>query len=368
MKVLVTGANGFIGKNLLIHLKERKDVEIFTQLKGDSSTELAGKISNVDFIFHLAGINRPQTESEFKIGNADFTVELCRLISESRKKIPIIFTSSSQAALDNPYGKSKREAEEALEDFAKKNNNPVFIYRLPNVFGKWCRPNYNSVVATFCYNLIHGLPLKINDPKAPMRLVYVDDVISNFLEKLSDSSIQEIYQEVTPVYELTVGELERQLNSFKESRDNKITERVGSGIVRALYSTYISYFRPLDFTYPLVKHEDPRGMFVEMLKTKDSGQFSFFTAHKGVTRGSHYHHSKTEKFLVLKGEARFGFRHILTNETFEILTTGSKPTVVETIPGWAHDITNVGEEEMVVMLWANEIFDSERPDTIGHKV
>lgn len=368
MKVLVTGANGFIGKNLLVHLREKKIFEIYTHTKNDSLKDLEEKVSAVEFIFHLAGINRPETEAEFTTGNVDLTLALCQAVEASGRKIPVIFSSSTQAAQDNPYGKSKCQAEDALRALSKKIGNPVFIYRLPNVFGKWCRPNYNSVVATFCHNIIHNLPVKINDPKAQMRLVYVDDVIASFIKLTEDTSSNEAFQEVQPVYELTVGELEKQLLAFKDSRESLVSERVGVGLVRALYSTYISYFRPEHFSYPLVKHEDPRGMFVEMLKTKDSGQFSFFTAHKGITRGSHYHHSKTEKFLVIKGEARFGFRHIETNESYEIRTSGQSPMIVETIPGWVHDITNVGEEEMVVMLWANEIFDRENPDTIAQKV
>lgn len=363
MKVLVTGAQGFIGKNLLIHLRERNaEVEVF--VKGDSIDSLQEKVSKVDFIFHLAGINRPQNEIEFNEGNADLTLALCQCIRATKKNIPVILTSSIQASLKNPYGQSKLKAEEHLQDLARETGNPVHIFRLPNVFGKWCRPNYNSAVATFCYNILNDLPVTINDPNAVINLVYIDDVISGFLNIMDGHS----FKEISPVYQITVGDLEKQIRSFKESKETLITERVGRDLTRALYSTYVSYFRPDQFNYPLIKHEDPRGMFVEMLKTKDSGQFSFFTAHKGITRGGHYHHSKTEKFLVIKGEARFGFRHIMTDEKFELFTSGSKPEIVDTIPGWTHDITNVGDEEMIVMLWANEIFDREKPDTIQSKV
>lgn len=368
MKVLVTGANGFIGKNLLVHLRENKTFEIFTHTKNDSLKDLQEKVLAVEFIFHLAGINRPKNEIEFTTGNTDLTIALCQAIEASGKKIPVIFSSSSQAALDNPYGKSKSQAEDALRELSRKSGMPVYIFRLPNVFGKWCKPNYNSVVATFCHNIIHDLPVKINDPKAQMRLVYIDDVIESFLKLTKESRAHEGFQEVHPVYELTVGELEQHLRNFKASRETLVTERVGVALIRALYSTYISYFSPEHFSYPLVAHVDPRGMFVEMLKTKDSGQFSFFTAKKGITRGGHYHHSKTEKFLVLKGEARFGFRQIDSNELYEVRTSGNIPVIVETIPGWAHDITNVGEDEMIVMLWANEIFDPENPDTISQQV
>lgn len=363
MKVLITGANGFIGKNLVLHLSERKDVEVITYSKNESFDSLDKKIQEADFIFHLAGINRPKDESEFVTGNSELTQKICEFL-DNKKNTPVIYTSSIQAELDNSYGKSKLVAEEHLQNLSSKNGNKVFIYRLPNVFGKWCRPNYNSAVATFCFNVINDLPVKINDSAAMINLVYIDDVIKGFLKVMDGNS----FKTIEPVYRISVGDLYAQLLAFKESKQSLITERVGEGFVRALYSTYLSYFSTSQFSYPLVKHEDPRGMFVEMLKSKDSGQFSFFTAHKGITRGGHYHHSKTEKFLVIKGEARFGFRRMDTNERFDLFTSGNKPEVVETVPGWTHDITNVGEEEMIVMLWANEIFDRENPDTITSKV
>lgn len=364
LKVLVTGSNGFIGKNLLVHLGEKKDIEFLTFVRGEAISSLEEKVKSADFIFHLAGINRPPKEEDFYEGNSDLTYALCNSIRNAQKRIPVIYTSSIQAELKNPYGSSKLLAEEHLQKLQSETKNPIYIYRLPNVFGKWCKPNYNSAVATFCYNILNDLPVQINDPMAMIKLVYVEDVISGFLRVMAGGA----FENIDPIYQITVGDLKEQIMAFKESKNTHITERVGAGLTRALYSTYISYFTPQQFTYSLVKHEDPRGVFVEMLKTKDSGQFSFFTAHKGVTRGGHYHHSKTEKFLVIKGESRFCFRHIITNERFEVFTSGTRPQVVETIPGWTHDITNVGEDEMIVMLWANEIFDRENPDTIISKV
>jgi UDP-2-acetamido-2,6-beta-L-arabino-hexul-4-ose reductase len=368
MKVLVTGANGFIGKNLMIHLQARNDIQTLVFLKNDTLKTLANKVSEADFIFHLAGINRPQHEAEFTEGNTDLTKALCAEVQASGRAIPIIYTSSIQAERDNAYGVSKRLAEQALLDLTTSSGVPTYIYRLPNVFGKWCRPNYNSAVATFCHNIVHDLPIQINDPDAEINLVYIDDVVADFLRIMDSLPQVSTYQEVQPHYKISVGELAKQLCRFKESRTSLITEEVGSGLTRALYSTYISYFKPEQFSYSLIKHEDPRGVFVEMLKTQNSGQFSYFTAHPGITRGGHYHHTKNEKFLVLKGKARFGFRHILTNETYELFTSGEQPQIVETIPGWSHDITNIGEDEMVVMLWANEIFDRDHPDTIASKV
>ncbi len=364
MKVLVTGAEGFIGKNLVVHLQEKKDVEVVTFVKSDKIDLLDSKLLGVDFIFHLAGVNRPKEEKDFSQGNSDLTQAICNSIRKTKRKIPIVFTSSIQAELSNPYGKSKLDAEKHLLNLQREIQNSVYIFRLPNVFGKWAKPNYNSVVATFCYNILNDIPVQVNDKNSVINLVYVDDVITGFLEVMTSST----FKVIEPIYQITVGELKNQIDAFKESKKKHVTEEVGSGFIRALYSTYISYFSPTQFQYPLVKHEDPRGVFVEMLKTKNSGQFSFFTAHKGVTRGGHYHHTKTEKFLVVKGMARYCFRHIISNERFEIISTGNNPMVVETIPGWTHDITNIGEEEMVVMLWANEVFDRKKPDTYGSKV
>jgi UDP-2-acetamido-2,6-beta-L-arabino-hexul-4-ose reductase len=341
---------------------------VLTFVRGDPVAVLAERVAQADFIFHLAGVNRPQTEQEFEQGNTDLTRALCDAVRASGRKIPIVFASSIQAERDNPYGRSKNLAEEALRALSRQTGAPAYIYRLPNVFGKWCRPNYNSAVATFCHNIARDLPIRIDDPDAVIKLVYIDDVVQAFLRAMDGKSGASGDEQVQPVYQITVGELAQQLRTFKVSRESLVTERVGEGLTRALYSTYITYLEPEQFSYPLVKHEDPRGVFVEMLKTHDSGQFSYFTAHPGITRGGHYHHTKTEKFLVIKGKARFKFLHLDTGARYEVCTSAEQPQAVETIPGWSHDITNIGEEEMIVMLWANEIFDRQKPDTISHKV
>jgi UDP-2-acetamido-2,6-beta-L-arabino-hexul-4-ose reductase len=363
MKVLVTGSNGFMGNNLRVHLSERKEIEVVTFSRDDDLGSLVSKLDGVDFVFHLAGVNRPKNIEEFTLGNSDLTSSLCQAIAQTKRKIPVVYTSSVQAELDNPYGQSKQAAEQVLVDFSAQTGSPVYLFRLPNVFGKWCKPNYNSAVATFCHNVAHNLPIQINDATASVRLVYVDDVVKHFISILDGALVEPGFSDVNPVYEVTVGDLAEKIKLFKDSRQSLITEPVGTGFDRALHSTYLSTLEPEQFSYNLVKHEDPRGVFVEMLKTKDSGQFSYFTAHPGITRGGHYHHTKTEKFLVLKGNALFKFRHVLTDEVYEIKTLGDVPQVVETVPGWTHDITNIGEDEMVVMLWANEIFDRENPDT-----
>jgi len=366
MKILVTGAKGFVAQNLKIHLSERQEIALVPFTRINDFTELSPLLCDVDFIFHLAGVNRSEDPKEFMMGNVDLTRKLCNAIIASGRTIPVIYTSSIQASQNNPYGISKQAAEDLLFDLQSSTGNPVHVFRLPNVFGKWCKPNYNSVVATFCYNLVHDLPIKINDSSTPLKLVYVDDVIDRFIQ-LMNGADRDVdcngFEILHPQYTTTVSELAYQLQAFKDSRANLITERVGAGLVRALYSTYVSYLPPHLFSYPVPLYGDARGVFVEMLKTPDCGQISYFTAHPGITRGGHYHHSKTEKFLVIKGVARFKFRQMHTAEEFELVVNGGVPTIVETIPGWTHDVTNIGGEEMVVMLWANEIFDRTHPDT-----
>jgi len=370
VKVLITGANGFFGKNLQLHLAERKDVEVVCFTRTNHLEQLPVLLQGVDFVFHLAGINRPQDPAEFASGNTDLTVALCQALAGvafvSGRKVPVVFSSSTQAALDNPYGASKRAAEDALFALQREHGVPVHVFRLPNVFGKWCKPNYNSAVATFCHNVARDLPIKVNDPAAPLTLVYADGVLQRFIQLMdgADAAFDANgFAVVAPQYSTTVGEVARLIQSFKKSRQSLLTERVGTGMVRALYATYVSYLPPESFTYNVPMHGDARGVFVEMLKTQDSGQFSYFTAHPGVTRGGHYHHSKTEKFLVIKGKARFKFRHMHTGENHELTTSGDKAEIVEIVPGWTHDITNIGTDEMIVMLWANEVFDRQRPDT-----
>lgn len=370
MKLLITGANGFVGKNLTAYIDEIEDIEYVKFTKDHKMSELKDLLRDVDCVLHLAGVNRPEKEREFFEGNTDFTEQLLDALSSQPKPLPVIYSSSIQAERDNAYGKSKRQAEEFVMGYAEDNATPAKVYRLANVFGKWCKPNYNSMVATFCHNIARDLPIQVNDANAKVKLVYIDDVVREFTKAarglVSDEKKGEIVagpSEVLPTYEETVGEIADLLNLFKKSRDTLVTEKVGDGFTRKLYSTYVSYLPKERFSYEVPKHGDERGVFVEMLKTKDSGQFSFFTAHPGVTRGGHYHHTKNEKFLVIKGKAHFGFRNMVTNEYHELFTSGDRPEIVETAPGWSHDITNVGDDEMVVMLWANEIFDRDNPDT-----
>lgn len=367
MQILVTGAQGFIGRNLTVRLGEISDYQIDIFARSHTLDDLAAKVAAADAVIHLAGENRPVDVADFAKVNTDLTAQLCQLIARQGRPIPLVLASSAQAVLDNPYGSSKRGGELAAEALAD-TGNPVVIYRLPGVFGKWGRPNYNSVVATFCHHLARDLPIQISDPNRVLQLVYVDDVVESFLQVLKSPQAGLQREQVSPEYTITLGALADQIRAFQYCRHSLVIERVGTGLVRALYATYVSYLPTERFVYDVPAHRDHRGAFVEMLKTPDAGQFSFFTSAPGITRGSHYHHTKTEKFLVVKGQARFGFRHILSNETHEVLVSGDQPQIVETVPGWTHDVTNVGSDELIVMLWANENFDRERPDTVPCKV
>ncbi|WP_048606057.1 UDP-2-acetamido-2,6-beta-L-arabino-hexul-4-ose reductase [Providencia rettgeri] len=362
MKIVVTGSKGFIGKNLCIMLREHGYNDIIEVDRETSRIDFKKHLNDANFIYHLAGINRPDNDSEFLEGNADLTCFITEQLKILGKKTPLVISSSIQAEQNSAYGKSKRLAEKAVEQYGTSNDAPYFIYRFPNVFGKWCRPNYNSFVATFCFNTLNNIEITIHDPSTPITLVYIDDVCHNLISLLNNS-IGSGFKHTAPEYTTTVGEVAHLLKSFKKNRDNLTIENVGIGLTRALYSTYLSYMSPEQFCYTIPHYEDERGIFSEMLKTKQSGQFSFFTAHPGITRGGHYHHTKNEKFLVLKGKALFKFENILTGEHYELLIESSSPSIVETVPGWSHDITNIGNDEMIVMLWANEIFDRNAPDT-----
>lgn len=368
MRVLVTGSNGFIGKNLIVRLRELSDFEITNFDRNDDEESLQEIVKDVDAVIHLAGENRPTDISEFQRVNVGLTKRLCDALAAHGKQVKLIFASSIQVAQQAPYGESKIQAEELIREYSETTGSSVAVFQLPGVFGKWCKPNYNSVVATFCHNIANDIPIQVHDASAKLRLVYIDDVVDEFIRQLYSHENENSSAELRPEYTTTVGGLAEQIESFKEIRNSLLVGRVGSGLERALYATYMSYLPFEQISYDLTRHADERGVFVEMIKTADSGQFSYFTSHPGVTRGEHYHHSKTEKFLVIRGAAQFRFRHILTDETYEILTSGIEPKIVESVPGWAHDITNIGDDEMLVLLWSNENFDRNRPDTIAHKV
>jgi UDP-2-acetamido-2,6-beta-L-arabino-hexul-4-ose reductase len=363
MKVLVTGSKGFIGKNLLERLSRINDLEVITFTRADDLSDIEKIIDSIDFIFHLAGVNRPECPEDFYSGNQDLTQSIVELVNGSSKKIPILISSSIQVKCDNDYGKSKLGSELALEAYAKRSKSSVYIYRLPNVFGKWSQPNYNTVIATWCHNISRDITLKINNESVELDLVYIDDVVDHFVRHLDDSSSGLSYPEVYPIYKESLGRIRGLLTDFKESRTHLISPPVGRGFPRALYATYLS-FLPIDkFSYELKGYSDERGTFYEFLKTEDSGQFSISTSAPGVTRGNHYHNTKNEKFLVVKGMASIKLRQIHGDEIIEYNVSDKKIEVVEMIPGYTHEITNTGGSEMILLLWANEIFDRKQPDT-----
>ena len=362
MKVLITGSNGFIAKNLIEHLKRDAEIELYLYSKRDSLNILEAYVKEVDFIFHLAGVNRPQNVSEFYEGNSDLTKNIVNILVKQGKTTPVVLSSSTQSTLDNDYGKSKLEAEKILLEYSKKSKSDIYIYQLPNVFGKWSKPNYNSVISTWCHNIANDLEIQVNNRDVKLNLVYVDDVINSFMQKLKNRS-DDKYILIDTVYKKTLGEIEKLLYQFKENRKTLVIPNVASGFERALYATYLSYL-PIDsFSYELKGHQDNRGTFYEIVKTFDSGQFSLSTTAPGIKRGSHYHHTKNEKFLVVRGKALIEFRHIITNEKVSYKVSDSRMEIVEMIPGYTHNIKNIGNEEMILLLWANENYDNNRPDT-----
>lgn len=367
MKVLVTGANGFIGKNLCISLSSIGNCTVYKFDRKTSIDELNMMLSKADIIFHLAGVNRSDNELDFQ-DNISLTNLIIEKLSYLDKKTPLVFSSTIHAGREDPYGRSKAHAEELLKKLHKDHGNPVYIYKLSNVFGKWCKPNYNSVVATFCHNIANNKPIIINDENTEIDLIHIGEVITSFLGLLELKGKDLKYIKIDKVHRISIGKLAQTLHEYKEGRYQLKSGHVGKGFERLLYSTFISYLPTSDFKYPITRNEDSRGVFVEMLKTPDSGQFSFFTAHPNVTRGGHYHHVKTEKFLVIEGKAKFCFKNIITNETFSLITSGEISEVVETIPGWSHDITNIGKDRLIVMLWANEAYDHSKPDTKSYEV
>ncbi|ELY5855273.1 UDP-2-acetamido-2,6-beta-L-arabino-hexul-4-ose reductase [Cronobacter malonaticus] len=364
MKILITGAEGFIGRNLCLRLQEAGYQDLVKISRTSTETDLELGLNEADFIYHLAGVNRPTNVEEFAEGNSNLTKQIVDYLLAQNKNTPIMISSSIQAELDNAYGESKAAAEREIQRYAAESGAVYFIYRYPNVFGKWCKPNYNSFVATFCHNIANDIDITVNDPSAEVNLVYIDDICTDAIKLLSET-VGSGYKTVKPIYSTTVGEVAELIYRFKASRSTLITEDVGVGFTRALYSTWLSYLPADKFSYSVPSYGDNRGVFCEMLKTSSAGQFSFFTAHPGITRGGHYHHSKNEKFLVIRGQACFKFEHVITGERYEINVSSDEFKIVETVPGWTHDITNTGTDELIVMLWANEIFNRNEPDTIA---
>lgn len=371
MKVLVTGANGFIGKNLITELNRREGVEVLP-FDIDTPAELLEKYCcECDFVYHLAGVNRPQRVEEFMEGNYGFTSDLVDLLKKCGNKCPVMISSSIQAALENPYGQSKKAGEDMLFAYGQEAGAPVYIYRFPNVFGKWCRPNYNSAVATFCHNIAHGLPIQVNDRNTLLCLVYIDDVVEELMQALDRHPHVNAdgYCYVPVEHEATLGEIVNLLYSFKESRQNlKLPDMTEGGFEKKLYSTYLSYLPGDQFSYPLVMKTDERGSFTEILKSADRGQVSINISKPGITKGNHWHHTKNEKFVVVSGKALIRFRKHGSDEIFEYHVSGDKLEVVDIPTGYTHSIINEGDTNLVTLMWCNECFDPGKPDTIYESV
>lgn len=365
MKVLVTGAKGFIGKNLVSTLDREDKYEIICIDRENSKEELEKGVLNSDFIVHLAGINRPKNEEEFFEGNTGLTEEIIEILKENNKNTSILITSSIQADLDNAYGQSKKGAEEALIKYMADTKGNVFIFRLSNVFGKWCRPNYNSAIATFCHNIARGEKVWISDPTKEMTLVYIDDVVRNIKDVIdNEENYIPGYQNVDIEHKATLGEIVELINSFKESRKSLMIPNMENELTKKLYSTYLSYLPENDFSYPLKMNVDNRGSFTEFIKSKDRGQVSVNISKPGITKGNHWHDTKNEKFLVVSGEGVIRFRKVDSEEIIEYKVSGEKLEVVDIPVGYTHSIINTGERDMVTIMWVNEIFNPEKPDTI----
>lgn len=368
--VLVTGADGFIGKNLVAVLDRAGESRVLKLTRDDGAEEATRKLRAADVIFHLAGVNRPKAESEFSTGNVGVLQSMLEELAVLGRRPTIVFSSSIQATEDNAYGRSKLEAEQLLRDYAARSGATVVVYRLPNVFGKWARPNYNSVVATFCNNAAHGRPLEVHDPERVLSLVYVDDVVSAFAKHIGDDSVRAGYSEVTvePVQQVSLAELAETIRSFPELKRSLGLPKMSSSLVQQLYATYLSYVPVEDLAYFPLERSDERGKLVELLKGPEFGQIFVSTTRPGVTRGNHFHHTKVEKFCVVSGEGEIGFRDLSTGTRLYVRATGDPLTIIDIPPGFVHNIRNVGASDMVVLFWASEVFDPERPDTYYEEV
>lgn len=364
MKILVTGAKGFIGKNLVAELKNRKFNDIIEYDADTNLSLLSEYCKEAEFVFHLAGVNRPKEQSEFMEGNFGFTSNLLYTLKKYKNTCPIMISSSTQAKLDNPYGKSKKAGENLLFEYGKETGAKVLVYRFPNVFGKWCRPNYNSAVATFCNNIAYDLPITVNDPSVVMNLVYIDDVVEELINAIyGRENVVGDFCEVPVVHTITLGEIVNLIYSFKKSREDCSIPNMIDAFTKKLYSTYLSYLPEDKFSYDLKMNVDNRGSFTEFIKTPDRGQVSVNISKPEITKGNHWHHTKSEKFLVVSGKGVIRFRKIDSNEVIEYYVSGDKMEVIDIPTGYTHNIENLGDTDMVTIMWANELFDPKKPDT-----
>ncbi|MBO8173582.1 MAG: capsular polysaccharide biosynthesis protein CapF [Bacillaceae bacterium] len=369
MNILVTGAGGFIGKNLIAELRNRNYENIFEFTKETDASLLDEYCKIADFVFHLAGVNRPKEHSEFMKGNFGLTSKLLGCLKKHQNTCPVMFSSSIQAELDNPYGRSKKAGEEALFNYSRETGAKVLVYRFPNVFGKWCKPNYNSAVATFCHNIASDVPITVRDPDVVLNLVYIDDVVEELINALNgkENRVGD-FCEIPVVHKITLGEIVDLIYSFKNSREELSIPDMSNGFIKKLYSTYLSYLPEDQFNYDLKMNVDQRGSFTEFIKTPDRGQVSVNITKPGITKGNHWHHTKNEKFLVVSGKGVIRFRKVDSDEVIEYFVSGDKLEVVDIPTGYVHNIENLGDTDLITIMWANECFDPEKPDTYYSEV
>ncbi len=362
--VLVTGHRGFLGTNLRIALARRGDVRVIGLASGRSTDELASAVEQADFIFHLAGVNRPRNDADFAKHNTELTQQVCHLLKSAGRQVPIVFSSSIQAELDNPYGRSKRAAETALVDLACNTGAPVYIDRLPNVYGKWSRPDYNSVVATFCHNISHDLPVRVDDPSQSVRLAHVDDVVRRWIDLLDGGGEwPQVGRENEPIDEITVGDLRDRITSFRDSRFSGLLPDLADRLTRSLYGTYLSFVDADALALPVALRKDPRGWLFELVKSQSAGQIFVSSTRPGFRRGDHYHDTKVEKFCVVQGRGLIRIRPVGSDAIVEYRVDDDGIRIVDIPPGLTHSIENTGTSDMITIFWASEIFDPDLPDT-----
>jgi UDP-2-acetamido-2,6-beta-L-arabino-hexul-4-ose reductase len=367
-KVLVTGAEGFLGKNLVVALRRMPGVEVLSFDRAQTGSDLERFAREAEVVYHLAGVNRPERLEEFEEGNRALTETLVALLGRHGRKVPLVLSSSTQAALGNPYGRSKLGAEEAVRAYGQRSGAPALVYRLPGLFGKWSRPNYNSVVATFCHNVARGLEISIRDPAHELELAYVGDVVAEFLRALDPARVPPSAPRVEPTFRVTLGELAHRIEGLRDVRATLTLPDLSDGFTRRLLATYLSYLPEDAFAYQPERRTDPRGSLVELLKSAPFGQIFVSRSNRGVVRGHHYHDTKVEKFCVVQGRAAIRFRHVLGEEVLTYQVSGEEMKVVDIPPGYTHSIENLGDGEMVVLFWASEVFDPGQPDTFPEKV
>ena len=364
MKILITGSNGFVGKNLVETLKTKNDIELYLYDTDNTYEDLENFCKDCEFVVNLAGVNRTTDNTQFVKGNLSVIEQIVDLLVKNNNKCPILYSSSIQALLDNDYGKSKKMGEDFVFNYSKENNVPVYVYRFPNLFGKWSKPNYNTVIATFCYNVARDIEIQVNDRAKELTLAYIDDVVNEIYNAiLGKANVVNGFGEIPVVHTKTLGEIADLIIKFKQTRDNLNVINTADAFEKKLYSTYLSFLPEQEFAYSVKSNVDNRGSFTELIRTENAGQFSVNVAKPGITKGNHWHNTKNEKFIVVKGKAEICFRQPFSDEVIKYVVSGDEIKVVDIPCGYTHNIKNIGEDDMVFVIWCNECFDKDNPDT-----